>query len=259
MKIAILSDIHLEFYIGKNKPMPTIETVAADILVLAGDIISCHCIDDQMVIDFLWSVSLQYKRVYYVLGNHEHYGGDINTTKARIQEIIDNNNITNIILLEKDIDKYQDVVFYGATLWTNPKLPFFIERSMNDYFQITDSPPNNLKISRTIWEYERTVNKLYNYLTLGYGTFKKFVVITHTAPTSLSTPARYKGNNLEDGYVNNLGNFIIDNPEIVLWVHGHIHDAAEYEVGSAKVICNPVGYYGSEHKLNTLTPKVVEI
>jgi Icc-related predicted phosphoesterase len=27
-----------------------------------------------------------------------------------------------------------------------------------------------------------------------------------------------------------------------IWVHGHLHDSADYSIGSTRVICNPRGY-----------------
>ena len=37
-------------------------------------------------------------------------------------------------------------------------------------------------------------------------------------------------------------------PGVSLWVHGHMHDSFDYQVGDTRVICNPSGILG--HALN---------
>ena len=35
---------------------------------------------------------------------------------------------------------------------------------------------------------------------------------------------------------------IMDNPNIKLWIHGHVHNNFDYMIGDTRVICNPRGY-----------------
>jgi Icc-related predicted phosphoesterase len=72
---------------------------------------------------------------------------------------------------------------------------------------------------------------------------QKFVVVGHHAPSKLSTHPRYQNETLMNGgYSSDLSQFILDNPQIKLWTHGHIHNNSDYMIGSTRVMCNPRGY-----------------
>ena len=34
----------------------------------------------------------------------------------------------------------------------------------------------------------------------------------------------------------------MDNPNMKLWIHGHVHNNFDYMIGDTRVICNPRGY-----------------
>ena len=75
MKIALASDIHLEF-----GDIVLHNDQAADVLILGGDI--CVVRDlvrkgDTMVRDFFVNCCTQFKTVIYIMGNHEHYHGGL--------------------------------------------------------------------------------------------------------------------------------------------------------------------------------------
>lgn len=252
MKIAYISDVHLESF---RYDMPDLVKVDADVLVLAGDIINGYA--PESFIAFFVDACHKYKKVFYVLGNHEHYGSDINKTKNKLQALFDAHYLVNISILEKQSEIFEDVIFYGATFWSNPKYPFMVERALNDYELINDGD-RHLRIARTISEYDKASQALMN-LTINMNYEQSLVVISHNAPTSLSIPDRYKGYSLNEAFANNQGDMIADTPEIVLWIHGHTHNPSNYMVGDTRVVANPIGYFGQEHFLTVFKPEVVEI
>jgi hypothetical protein len=69
-----------------------------------------------------------------------------------------------------------------------------------------------------------------------------FVVMTHHCPTFLSIHPKYGTDTLNYAFSSNLSEFILDNPRIKYWVHGHTHDSFKYAVGGCQVLCNPRGY-----------------
>jgi len=72
---------------------------------------------------------------------------------------------------------------------------------------------------------------------------KKFVVITHHAPSFMSIHENYKNDRLMNGgYASNLEDFILDNTNITYWIHGHMHNTFNYTIGETQVLCNPRGY-----------------
>ena len=82
MKIAIASDVHLEF-----GPIVFENTGGADVLILSGDI--CVAKDllehdspmptekSQRLHEFFYNCCNKFPHVVYVVGNHEHYHYDL--------------------------------------------------------------------------------------------------------------------------------------------------------------------------------------
>jgi predicted phosphodiesterase len=299
MKIALASDVHLEF---GHLDLPNTDN--ADVLILSGDI----CVASKFGPNydrFFQQCSKEFKNVMYVMGNHEHYDGDF----AKSGEILRNalSRYNNIHFLEKTCVKIDDVTFIGGTLWTDmnkedPTTMFHVQRRMNDFQIVRNS---NRMVTRTVPIYEE--NPLYTedgknggkYVTDERGFYKevgkkkkqdastlcpedvvpehkamveyirtvienkfdeKFVVVGHHAPSRQSTHPRYQHDTLMNGaYSSSLDEFILDHPQIKLWTHGHTHEDFDYMVGTTRVFCNPRGYINYESKADKWTLKSVEI
>ena len=65
------------------------------------------------------------------------------------------------------------------------------------------------------------------------------VVVTHHAPSRRST--QQKGEDWDHLYGSNL-DALIEDCGPALWIHGHVHDSFDYQIGSTRVLCNPRGY-----------------
>jgi predicted phosphodiesterase len=140
MKIAICSDVHLEF--GQLE-IQNIQN--AEVLILSGDI--CTAVDIRPTglvgsgkydryIDFFTACSENFPHVVYVLGNHEHYHGDFATSATIIKEAL--SQFDNIHVLEKESWDLRDYRFIGGTLWTDMNgedeiTMRHVERRMNDF------------------------------------------------------------------------------------------------------------------------------
>jgi predicted phosphodiesterase len=48
-------------------------------------------------------------------------------------------------------------------------------------------------------------------------------------------------------------------PQIRLWVHGHMHNASDYMLGTTRVVCNPRGYTGYESRADQFELQHLEI
>ena len=112
MKIALISDVHAEFY--KNEPdwLPPLPE-SPDVLVLAGDI---HI--GKLLVPFIERVSnaLPYTHVVVIAGNHEFYRQyRLATLKAYREAFVKH---PRIHFLENDYVDIDGVRFIGATLWT---------------------------------------------------------------------------------------------------------------------------------------------
>lgn len=67
------------------------------------------------------------------------------------------------------------------------------------------------------------------------------VVVTHHAPHRGSIPERFANDVISSAYASDL-TAVIESGRPNLWVHGHMHDSVDYEVGRTRVVCNPKGY-----------------
>ena len=65
------------------------------------------------------------------------------------------------------------------------------------------------------------------------------MVITHHAPHPLSIHPRYVRNPLNAGFVSDLTPLL---QGADLWLHGHVHDSFDYQVGRCRIVANPAGY-----------------
>lgn len=300
MKIAIASDLHLEF-----DDIILTNDGNADVLILSGDICVAKLIDK--FIPFFANCANEFKHVVYVVGNHEHYGYDFKYTISDIKKALE--TLPNIHVLDKELIKIDDISFIGGTLWTDmnncDELTLYHMRSaMNDYRQITNSHrmskrkvplyernPLYTSDGRNGGQYKHDENgyyikigekeveepsrfepldsvedhrKMLDYIKICTAMLgendQKYVVVGHHTPSKLSTHPRYKHDTVMNGaYSTDLIEFILDRPCIKLWTHGHTHDVFDYMIGSTRVVCNPRGYAGYEHRAENFELKYVEV
>lgn len=244
MKVKVMSDLHIENCCA-YQVYPVGE---GDVLILAGDILNAkHFKTDgykkEVYMNFLNTCSNNYKKVIYVMGNHEYYGYNYESTVR----VLKNNLPSNISLLENEIVHYEGWNFVGFTFWTNfrnedPLQMFDAQRMMNDYKVIRiGSNYRKLNPSDTLAFNKNSFKFLQNALKLVEG---DLFIISHHAPSSNSIPEFYKDSDVNGAYCNELDNFIADNPKIKYWAHGHCHQFFDYVIEQCRVICNPYGYPG---------------
>lgn len=279
MKIALASDIHLEF-----GPIELLNTENADVLILSGDIIVANDLRDWDSYDvmgenvrsqeyhkFFQQVASEFKDVIYIMGNHEHYHGDYAYTHRHLSQKL--SYIKNLHILDNQIVALGDVVFFGGTLWTDmnkgdPETMLTIRGIMND-FRIVDNSFNQLvsygKTMNARLMPEDVVNEHKDFLNvlktqMDIHNDKKFIVVGHHAPSKLSTHPRYKDEVIMNGaYSSDLTEFILDHPQIKLWTHGHTHEAFDYMIGGTRIVCNPRGYIRYEERADNFKLQFIEV
>jgi calcineurin-like phosphoesterase family protein len=232
MRLHILSDLHLEF-----EPF-TPPAVEADVVILAGDVGTGRN-------GLKWALKTFPDRpVIYVLGNHEFYGQKLQKLIKELQELADG---TNIRLLENEQCSIGEVVFLGATLWTdfglngNPVVSEVVAQTgMNDYRRIRTLPRySRLRPADT----RRLHMQSRRWLEAQALSLKgqKVVVVTHHAPSRESIPPAFDGDPCNPAFASDLSRFIVES-EARLWIHGHIHFSCDYPLGKTRVLANPRGY-----------------
>lgn len=293
MKLALASDIHLEF-----AAIELFNDENADALILSGDIMVANDLLERDAYEirndrrsdrfhkFFQECCSRFKDVIYIVGNHEHYHGDFKFTLDNIRQRL--GYLTNLHILDKEMVKLGDINFIGATLWTDmnkedPLTLYEMRRMMNDFRCVDNSnrisklrtylpDPDNPGKELTVFKDRPSVflpedaaedhKKFLEYIkTMVDGKHgEKFVIVGHHAPSKQSTKPRYKDHTIMNGgYSSDLTEFILDRPQIKAWTHGHTHDTFDYMIGSTRIICNPRGYEGYESRADEFKLQYFEV
>jgi len=290
MKIAICSDLHLEFSkLSLENPGDI------DVLILSGDICVIRDLmehDPYGIVDFgkssryhtfFQECSARFPHIIYIVGNHEHYHGDFKYTISDVKKRLE--YLTNLHILEKETYIVDDVTFIGGTLWTDmnkedPLTLHMITRMMNDFrcvdnsnrevtYKTFDDPDNpdkptfRTRVARfspqdAVDDHKEMLEFIKTVVADKHD--KKFVVVGHHTPSHASCHPKYKDDReMNGGYHSDLSEFILDRPQIKLWTHGHTHELFDYMIGETRVVCNPRGYHGYEEIADNFKLKVVEV
>ena len=168
MKIAICSDIHLEF-----GAISLENTENAEVLILSGDICVAKDILDRDPYEtrfddkssrihlFFQECCARFKHVVYIAGNHEHYHGDFAESFNILRERL--GYLVNLHILDKESVLINDVMFIGGTLWTDMNKEdgitlFHMKSMMNDFRTVKNS---NRMVSRKVMKYKKDENGQY--------------------------------------------------------------------------------------------------
>jgi Icc-related predicted phosphoesterase len=246
MKILVLSDLHLTAHtfpaeIGGNRL-----DAQADVVVLAGDI-------DDGLGGIRWArETFPDTPIVMVAGNHEffdkHWFRQVDDMRAAANKI-------DVDFLEADEIHIAGVRFLGCTLWTDFELfgtnkkeiaMRVAKAQMNDYQCINVSRyaefhwvhSKHLMPELTVLRHKGSVEWLAQKLAKGDDP-KKTVVVTHHAPHPNSVPARFQKDMLSAAYSSDLTRLM---GKSGLWIHGHTHHSADYNVNGTRIVANPRGY-----------------
>lgn len=275
MKIALCSDVHLEF-----GPLELQNTEGADVLLLAGDILVANDLYDFATVgglseqdssvvrkyrnyfNFFRTASKEFKRVLWIAGNHEHYHGNVIHTNAFINKFLMTEAFGNVEYLDGQTVQLDDFTLYGGTLWTDmnhgdPNVMNALAFGMNDY-QVVRNGVVPLRPADTI-EYHK--QHLVNIAKVAKEN-SKVIIMGHHAPSPQSIHPRYQDPRyapMNYGYNSDLSELILDNPSIKLWVHGHVHDDFDYMIGSTRIVANPRGYHNYEPRAAHFQLKYIDL
>lgn len=248
---------------------------------------------------FFEECSRNFKHVIYVMGNHEYYDGDFATMVENIRsKLAYLQNVYVLDRQVKKIGDVTFVgsTLWTDMNDEDPLTLLHLKDRMNDFSCIKNSAR---KVYRRVPIYEKDTEGNVMKNEAGYAIqigekFKeeparfspedaldyhrkcldyikeivqnrkegdKFVVVGHHAPSIQSIHQKYKYDQIMNGgYMSSLEEFILDRPSIKLWIHGHVHDMFDYNIGETRVVCNPRGYSGYEIPAGQPHPlKTVEV
>lgn len=215
----------------------------------------------------------------WVEGNHIFYTNEQQLTlKQHLDACRESFKDSPMKFLENDVYEIPntDIVVIGATMWTDFKLfinnqmsdtdkQFEFEsakdvarRQMNDYrwgiwsFENTpeDKPiyypkqiPIHLRPEHTIELFNESL-EYFEKMLKKYSN-KRVIMLTHHCPSFKCCPKKpYDAafTKLSVAYASNLDSFIMEHPNIVLWVCGHCHERRDFYIGDTRIVMNPIGY-----------------
>lgn len=240
MKIRLLSDLHHEFYesteLYENKD-------SADVLVIAGDL----DVGYQRCWQALKRFADYHEHVVYVPGNHEYYHNNIAEFDSYIKRF---STGTNIHFLNPNTKKIGDVVFIGATLWSNFNQLVFSKlaasQSITDFRVISGFSTD--KCAQLNTDHTKFFKEAYQLPG-------KKVFVSHFLPDRACISPRFRGNSaINDYFANTLGDWISTLEEST-WLFGHTHDLVDIHIGSTRVIANPYGY----NKNHNYTERLINV
>lgn len=237
MKIRVWSDLHIDgaaFAQGeacRKNPACKEET-----LVLAGD--TSNSVN--ATIQYANSMASSFKYVVVVLGNHEFYKGMPYSTISSIAGLASQ----NVYILNKDSVLLDDVMFIGATLWTDfhndPRVEAAAKQSINDFNLMYVNA--NEKVT-PLWMRKKFKEEFEYIKTMVRDCYDKSVVVTHFPPLRRFQHPRWGSVNQ-----NPLNAYFMTNNEEIYdwtfdaWICGHTHDPSYFSEVGQKFVCNPRGY-----------------
>lgn len=269
MRVHVASDLHINFDTGHD----TLQLPGGDVLLLCGDLMEAGHIrlaqnagKHRSVVDtykeFCDTQLTKYHTVLYVFGNHEYYQHDFTTARQRIEPFLP----PNVTILQNSYVKIEDYLIWGATMWTdfnraNPMALNAASRGMSDFRVIQHDPSRLVKDNHgEFWSHKFTVYDALHEHRVSRARLEEFllaypqhktVVMTHHAPSYESIASEYRDHvygHLNHAYYSDLTEIMLDNPQLKLWCHGHVHSMNDYQIGSCRVVSNPRGYAGYEHQ-----------
>lgn len=269
MKARIVSDLHVDVNRDGNFGFRHLDQ---DILFIAGDIAGSY----ERELKFLQGLSKDITcPIYVVAGNHlgydyhtndyyDYYTGDyfgsfhgkkanpLQGTKQWSIDYLKKNMPENITYLDNDYVDIGDYIVFGGTMYSDYKLypdqelnQRVGEQYLNDfrYVHIKDKdvirPVNTDDYIKYHAKFMRKLKKCIKE------TDKDIIVLAHFAPSIKSIESKYlKGIvQLNASYASNMEQFILDNPRIKYFIHGHVHSSFDYSIGQCQVLCCPFGYH----------------
>lgn len=284
-----ISDVHIDFWLGdtdikSNKFQRKLDFFMNSVLcldpdksntiIIAGDI--GHYFKQNTA--FLLRLKDYYKNIVITYGNHDMYLVSLKqqeqynySSYSRLSELkqfcIDN----DIHFLDGDTVELDGIKIGGTGMsWDysyaeqfdgydkeNTKKLF--RDVMNDSRLIMQSKPlythlpYGRKLRDNFWDQEEFFKEQYQKLSL---ISDVDVMVTHYGPIIPDgMPDMYRNETSTFYYFNGISDIQRINPKV--WIFGHTHDYYDFDVGTTRMLCNPLGY-PNENKYGTVNTIVLE-
>ncbi|STX50461.1 phosphoesterase [Legionella busanensis] len=243
MKLAWLTDIHLNFLEveARQKYYENILVTGCDAILISGDIAEATSL-----INILKEMVGQIKKpIYFIVGNHDYYRGNINDVRKALTELSTAN--ANLFWLPASGLQQlpNNTVLLGQDGWADGRLGDYQNSpvSLNDSRMIADLFQEKMLGRQHLLQKmqglaDQDANALKNDLTQAVKQQPtKIIILTHVPP--FKEVSQHMGQISDDNYLPYFSSkaigdilmpFAIENPLIdFLVLCGHTHSGAEYQ------------------------------
>ncbi len=228
MKIKLISDLHVDHHADNGVSL--IKSIPADdhdILVIAGDLCEVHNLD---LFEDTWEMlSLKFKKILFVTGNHEYWKESPWVADETIDEVLEEfGNVARIKTGESHlIDGYR---FIGGTMWFKDTGNAYAQKNFSDFKQI-----QNFR-SYVFKENEKFIEMFTNGKAQ-----RNDIVITHHLPSSVLVDKIYQGLPENQFFVCEMMDYI-KKIKPLAWLYGHTHRQSNRMIEGTWFVTNPFGY-----------------
>ncbi len=242
LRLAIVSDIHSEFYKDPQWLPPTPPDI--DLLILVGDIgLGTQAIETVQRI----ANSNPRTKIAWVAGNHEFYGNNIDLLRNTFREAF--NEHKQIAYLDNSHVTINGWTILGSTLWSGFDLlgteqrshvMKTVQSSISD-FNVIRKGPNNEKFTPkdALKLYEESRNWLEQELSKCNK--DKTIVATHFPPSIKLKHPSFPIDELTAYFIACCDD-LIEKYSPKYWVYGHNHWSDSIQIKSTTLISNQLGY-----------------
>ncbi|KAJ5164775.1 calcineurin-like phosphoesterase [Penicillium coprophilum] len=245
VSLQILSDLHLEI----NQQYTLFDVpVVSKYLLLAGDI--GRLADYDQYLAFLQRQTKNFELVFLILGNHEFYGGSLESglETARRLEQDPSLNERFVLLHQRRYDiPDTNVTILGCTLWSDipENSRDIVHYKIQDFQKIEDwtiDEHNAAHKSDLNWLREEAQSIYYTHKKNPTKSSKRSILVaTHHAPTMHRTSSPQHAHN---PWSVAFATELLTQPwnGVDTWVFGHTHYSTEFKEKGIRVVSNQRGY-----------------
>ena len=243
--VLIIADLHSDMWADRGKdPLEGHDLSGVDLLLIAGDLTNKGHVQWRYALERL-SARIDLNRVHVGPGNHDYYGGRIDR-EDKLREAAEG---VGAHFMQKTELIHEGVRFLYCTLWTDMALGGLTmefnrmraEDRMNDHRVIRVESEGFRRMSALHSSRIHTDHKAWLDARLATPFAGDTIVVTHHAPHPYSLRGTTGPGDLPFAYASDLSELILTH-QPKMWVHGHTHQPADYELGDTRVLNVSLGY-----------------
>jgi len=178
-----LTDIHIEF-LSKGKILKFLKIVSQDTsgIFITGDISTYSQIDSHLkMMDCYLNVP-----IYFVLGNHDYYGGDIESLRENIRKIVRKSKHLHWLPQTGIVELTSNTCLLGHGSWADGRFGNYAKSSviLNDYVKIKDflSRGGGKRLSLLNQLGDEAASYLKGTLVQALNRYDNVILLTHVPP-----------------------------------------------------------------------------